>query len=305
MTEQEILEGIKNQNPQVLAKTMSLFESQKDSDKKLAAKILHQIEKDDYPTRVLGITGTPGVGKSTFLNGFVDSLVQRGNKVAILTIDPSSEKTGGSILGDKTRMTDLIKHENVFIRPSASRAMLGGVSANTRDLITLCEAASFDYIFVESVGIGQSEVQLAKIVDFLLLFLAPGGGDDLQGIKKGVLEFTDLLIVNKKDLGKTLALQTASLYGQSLENEPCVISALEKEGFEKVQQQIDSFYEKEDLAKIRFEKRKDFFWTRVESDVIQLIHKLKASDKLNKVLEKYLAKKYDLRKAIRKILKFI
>ncbi len=303
MTEDQILDGILKQNRQILAKAMSLFESSRSEDKKLASKILSEIDKDDYASRVIGVTGTPGVGKSTFLNSFVETLVSRGKKIAILTIDPSSEKNGGSILGDKTRMADLIKYEEVFIRPCASRALLGGITYSTRDLITVCEAAGYDYVFVESVGVGQSEVQLAKIVDFLLLFIAPGGGDDLQGIKKGVLEFADLLVINKKDIDKTLALQTASLYGQSLMRNPLVISALEREGLEDVQKILNEMYSSEDISKLRKNKREIFFWNRVEAEVLSRIKNYKKEEESQEYLKDYLEKKTDFQKIIDKILK--
>lgn len=263
MTKSEILKGLKNKDRLILAKAMTLFESTKKNDQILAQEILSDIERTDYPSRVIGITGTPGVGKSTFLNSFGKILVKENKTIAILTVDPSSEKTKGSILGDKTRMSDLIQYEDVFIRPSSSGALLGGTTATTKDLITLCEAFGFDYIFVESVGVGQSEVQLAKMVDFLLLFLAPGGGDDLQGIKKGILEYTDLLVINKADDNSKLALQTAALYGSSLSHEPYIISALKNTGLDKLMAGIENLYVENDISEIRLKNIQNHFWEKL------------------------------------------
>ncbi len=147
----------------------------------------------------IGITGVPGVGKSTFIEAFGELLTKQGNKVAVLAIDPTSQKTKGSILGDKTRMDKLSRNANVFIRPSPSGAALGGVSFNTRETILLCEAAGFNVIIIETVGVGQSETLVRDMVDFFLLLMLAGAGDELQGIKKGIMEMADLVAINKAD----------------------------------------------------------------------------------------------------------
>ena len=147
----------------------------------------------------LGISGPPGVGKSTFIEAFGQHLIDAGHKVAVLAIDPSSKISGGSILGDKTRMTELPRDKDAFIRPSPAGETLGGVARRTREALLLCEAAGFDVVIVETVGVGQSETAVAEMTDMFLLLLAPGGGDDLQGVKRGVMELADLLIVNKAD----------------------------------------------------------------------------------------------------------
>jgi LAO/AO transport system kinase len=152
----------------------------------------------------VGVTGPPGVGKSTFIEALGLHLVERGHRVAVLAVDPSSPVTGGSILGDKTRMERLSQHGAAFIRPSPSGGSLGGVAARTREAMLVCEAAGFDVVLIETVGIGQSEVAVASMVDFFLVLLQPGAGDELQGLKKGVLELADALVVNKAD-GETAA----------------------------------------------------------------------------------------------------
>lgn len=147
----------------------------------------------------IGITGVPGVGKSTFIEALGMHVIERGHKVAVLAIDPSSTRTGGSILGDKTRMGALAQHESAYIRPSPTSGSLGGVARRTREAMLLCEAAGYDVIIVETVGVGQSEIEVADMVDMFVLLLLPGSGDELQGIKKGIVELADLLVVNKAD----------------------------------------------------------------------------------------------------------
>ncbi len=168
----------------------------------------HQIEAQELITSLLpktgkslriGITGVPGVGKSTFIEAFGLHLISQGHKVAVLAIDPSSAKTGGSILGDKTRMEKLSQNENAYIRPSPTSGSLGGVARRTREAMLLCEAAGYDIIIVETVGVGQSETEVADMVDMFMLLLLPGSGDELQGIKKGIVELADLIVVNKAD----------------------------------------------------------------------------------------------------------
>ncbi|KAK3835094.1 MAG: methylmalonic aciduria cblA type [Linnemannia elongata] len=161
-------------------------------------------EKKDQSIRLgksfrIGLSGPPGVGKSTFIEAFGMYLVSKGHRVSVLAVDPSSARTGGSILGDKTRMTELSRHDMAYVRPSPSRGTLGGVARNTTEAITLCEAAGYDICLVETVGVGQSETMVADIVDMFVLLVPPAGGDELQGMKKGIMELSDLVIVNKSD----------------------------------------------------------------------------------------------------------
>jgi LAO/AO transport system kinase len=201
-----------------LAKAITLIESSRAEDNTEAQKLLEKILPYSGKSLRLGITGVPGVGKSTFIESFGLFLISKGHKVAVLAIDPSSPISGGSILGDKTRMELLSQNEHAFIRPSPSLGFLGGVAQKTRESILLCEAAGFDYILVETVGVGQSEFEVADMVDFFLVLMLPNAGDELQGIKKGILELADSVIINKAD-GESLplAMQTLAQYTSAME----------------------------------------------------------------------------------------
>ncbi len=200
-----------------LAKAITLVESTRDDHRADAETLLDLLLPHSGRSLRLGVTGTPGVGKSTFINRLGVSLVERGRRLAVLAVDPSSRTTGGSILGDKTRMADLARRTEVFIRPSPSAGVTGGVAVRTRDAITVCEAAGFDTILVESVGVGQSETAVAGLTDLFLLLVGPGGGDELQGIKRGVMELADLVAINKADGDMTkLAETTAADYRSAL-----------------------------------------------------------------------------------------
>jgi LAO/AO transport system kinase len=191
--------GIRAGERATLARAITLIESKRDDHRKLAHRLVQMLLPETGRALRIGITGTPGVGKSTSIDALGSYLTAQGLKVAVLAVDPSSSRTGGSILGDKTRMTKLSADEHAFIRPSPSSGTLGGVAAKTRETMLLCEAAGFDVILVETVGIGQSETTVAGMVDFFLLLMLPGGGDELQGIKKGVVEIADMIAVNKAD----------------------------------------------------------------------------------------------------------
>src|SRR5690606_29753803 len=182
-----------------LARAITLVESRRVADQEAAEKLLLAILPQTGRAVRLGISGTPGVGKSSFIERFGLLLTGQGKKVAVLAIDPSSQLSGGSILGDKTRMEKLARDPNAFIRPTPAGAALGGVARRTREAMLLTEAAGFDVVLIETVGVGQSETTVAGMVDMFLLLLAPGGGDDLQGIKRGIMELADLVIINKAD----------------------------------------------------------------------------------------------------------
>jgi LAO/AO transport system kinase len=193
------LSGLLSGNRRALAKAITLVESKLPSHREQAQGILEQVLPHSGNSIRIGITGVPGVGKSTFIEAFGLYLISQGKRVAVLAVDPSSPLAGGSILGDKTRMEHLSRREEAFIRPSPAGGALGGVAQKTRESMLLCEAAGYDVILVETVGVGQSEYQVAGMVDFFMVLMLPGGGDELQGIKKGILELADALVINKAD----------------------------------------------------------------------------------------------------------
>jgi LAO/AO transport system kinase len=193
------LETLRSGNRRALAKAITLVESTRDSDRREAQQVLEQALPYAGNSIRIGITGIPGVGKSTFIEAFGLHLVAQGKRVAVLAVDPSSPIAGGSILGDKTRMEELSRREEAFIRPSPAGAALGGVAQKTRETMLLCEAAGYDVILVETVGVGQSEYQVAGMVDFFMVLMLPNAGDELQGIKKGIMELADALVINKAD----------------------------------------------------------------------------------------------------------
>lgn len=193
-------EEILNGNKVALAKAITLVESNKPSHRQMADNLINALLPYSGNSLRIGITGVPGVGKSTFIEVLGIGLIEKYNKkVAVLAIDPSSNLSGGSILGDKTRMNVLSTKSEAFIRPSPSRGFLGGVAHHTRETIVLCEAAGFDYILVETVGVGQSEVAVSAMVDVFVLLMLPGAGDELQGIKRGIMELADILVINKAE----------------------------------------------------------------------------------------------------------
>lgn len=195
----ELTRGIDQSDRMMLSRAITIIESKLASDQQLATKLLDSVIHKTGKSVRIGITGVPGVGKSTFIESFGTHLTALGKKLAVLSIDPSSTLTKGSILGDKTRMTHLSQNSNAFIRPSPAGTSLGGVAQKTRESILLCEAAGFDVILVETVGVGQSETAVRDMVDFFLLLMIAGGGDELQGIKRGIMEMADALVINKAD----------------------------------------------------------------------------------------------------------
>lgn len=212
------VDKLKSGDRRTLAKAITLIESLKAEDQKKAQELLKKILTNNKKSFRLGITGSPGVGKSTFIEHFGQFLISKRHKVAVLAIDPSSPTSGGSILGDKTRMEKLANETDAFIRPTPTSGTLGGVAQKTRESILLCEAAGFDFILVETVGVGQSEYEVASMVDFFMLMILPSGGDELQGIKKGILELADSIIINKADgENLNLAKQTQAQYQSALQ----------------------------------------------------------------------------------------
>ena len=195
----DYVDGVLNCDRALLAQAITLIESLNDDHRATADAVLNELLIQNQDSIRIGITGVPGVGKSTFIENFGKQLTSLDHKVAVLAVDPTSSRTGGSILGDKTRMQELSRDKNAFIRPSPTSGTLGGVTRVTRETIVLCEAAGFDVILVETVGVGQSEIMVSQMVDFFLALMLPGAGDELQGIKKGILEIADMIAVNKAD----------------------------------------------------------------------------------------------------------
>jgi LAO/AO transport system kinase len=206
---QYYIEGVLNRNRLILARTITLIESNLPSHQEIARIIIDKLLPSTGKAYRLGITGVPGAGKSTFIESFGTMLTGLGHRVAVLAIDPSSTRSGGSILGDKTRMEKLAVNDRAFIRPSPSQGTLGGVARKTRETMLICEAAGFDVVIVETVGVGQSETTVASMVDFFLILMIAGAGDELQGIKKGVLEVADAIVINKADGDNVLRAEIA------------------------------------------------------------------------------------------------
>ena len=195
----ELVDGVQAGNRAVLARAITLVESRKVEHRALAVRLMQRILPFTGKAMRVGITGVPGVGKSTTIDALGTHLLEQGHRVAVLAVDPSSSRTGGSILGDKTRMARLSMDERAFVRPSPASGTLGGVASKTRETLLLCEAAGYDVIIIETVGVGQSETAVADMTDTFLVLMLPGAGDELQGIKKGVLELADIVAVNKAD----------------------------------------------------------------------------------------------------------
>lgn len=258
---------------EALSSCITLLESTLPSDKDLANDLIQRCLPLTGRSVRIGITGVPGVGKSTFIESFGKLLVSQGKKVAVLAIDPSSGTSGGSILGDKTRMQDLSVMKEVFIRPSAAGTTLGGVARKTRESIFLCEAAGFDVILIETVGVGQSETMVHSMVDFFLLLMLAGAGDELQGIKRGIMEMADALVITKADGDNLKKAQLASReYANAMHLFPpkqsgwtalsFTCSAYNNENIDKVWNTVDSFVNQTKLNGYFVEHRKvqDKYW---------------------------------------------
>jgi len=208
-----VLEG----DRRALARAITLVESSRDDHREAAHALLEIARQSGREALRIGLSGTPGVGKSTFIEAFGKLLTGQGLRVAVLAVDPSSARSGGSILGDKTRMEQLSRDPNAFIRPSPSQSTLGGVARRTREAISLCEAAGFDLVLIETVGVGQSETMVAEASDIFVLLIAPAGGDELQGVKRGIMEMADMILVNKSDGElKPAATRTCADYSGAL-----------------------------------------------------------------------------------------
>ncbi len=262
-----------------------------------AATLLEKCLPFSGNARRIGITGVPGVGKSTFIETFGRQLTSAGHKVAVLAIDPTSSRTGGSILGDKTRMNELARDPNAFIRPSAASDTLGGVARATRETIMLCEAAGYDCIIVETVGVGQSETAVHGMVDFFLLLMLAGAGDDLQGIKRGIMEMADGMVITKADGANILnAERAARQYQSALHLFPptgngwapkvTVSSALENTGFNHLHNMLDEFFSEVSASgwMLKNRQRQDLVWLD-EAIRYEVKDALRRNSEANRLLE--------------------
>jgi LAO/AO transport system kinase len=296
------LDGIlKENNFMVLAEAITLLESEVAEHRLMTDKILAQCFKHRSHTRRIGITGSPGVGKSSFIEKIALKLKKSGGTIAVLSIDPTSVDNRGSILGDKTRMTTLSQHNEIFIRPSPSRSHLGGTNMYTYEAIIMCEAAGIELIIIETVGVGQSEHQIREMVDCTVLLLLPGAGDDLQGIKKGITEIADIVIINKADGERVnLANKIQKDYRSSshlarLNKSEWIIpvlkySSLNGEGEEEVLKQINAYFQhtkaNDFYLKNRLQQQKKWLNMRVEEFCIDSVRSLLLSqNNLNTLLE--------------------
>lgn len=278
---QDILNG----DRRALARAITLVESTRDDHREQARDLLQSLSNANRQALRIGLSGTPGVGKSTFTEAFGMMLIDLGLKVAVLAVDPSSTISGGSILGDKTRMEHLSREKNAFIRPSPSQTALGGVTRRTRESIALCEAAGFDVILVETVGVGQSETMVADMTDIFLLLLAPAGGDELQGVKRGIMEIADIILVNKADGDlKAQATRTCADYAGALQlmrkrpRDPdgfpkaMTISSIENNGLDDAWADIQTLHEWRKDSGVSASRRKEqavvWFQSEIENGLL-------------------------------------
>lgn len=280
-----------------LARAITVVESTRPEHRRQAERLLQRLAPQDGESLRVGISGAPGVGKSTFIEALGQHVIEAGHAVAVLAIDPSSVVSGGSILGDKTRMTGLARHARAFIRPTPAGSAHGGVAARTREAIVLCEAAGFDVVFVETLGVGQSDTAAADVTDAFVLLLAPGGGDELQGIKRGNLELADLVLVNKAD-GELVeaAGRTAAEYGNALRllrprfagwTVPVrTCSALNGDGvaqaWSTLERYRDALQASSELQRRRSEQARAWMWSEVTAS---LLDKLRTDAELGRQIE--------------------
>jgi LAO/AO transport system kinase len=293
----ELADRVRDGDRRALARAITLVESTR-ADHRLEADGLLQavLPSSGGATRV-GISGPPGVGKSTFIEALGLEVVAHGHRLAVLAVDPSSRRSGGSILGDKTRMAELARADEVFIRPSPGGTQLGGVARHTREALLLCEAAGFDVVFVETIGVGQSEVAVADMVDLFLLLVPPAGGDELQGIKRGIMELADLVVVNKADGDLAAAAgRTAADYRNAVHllrpkwrawtTPVLTCSALRAQGIDEVWDAVDRFEQalraSGELDELRSGQARSWLWAELQDG---LLDQLRADPEVRQLLE--------------------
>jgi LAO/AO transport system kinase len=281
--------GIRARDRSVLGRAITLVESNATADQRFAQELLIALLPDTGKAHRIGISGIPGVGKSTFIDAFGSLLTAAGHRVAVLAVDPTSGVTGGSILGDKTRMARLSRDDHAFIRPSPSSGSLGGVTRKTRESMLVCEAAGFDVILVETMGVGQSETVVADMVDFFLVLMLPGAGDELQGIKRGILELADMVAINKADTSPEAArvakrdyLSALRVMRGSTESAAdggvhvLTMSAQTGQGlqplWDEMREQLERMEQRGGLAQRRRDQLLRWMWSMVQGRVVDALH---------------------------------
>lgn len=283
LTHRDYIDGVLNGDRAVLGRAISLVESNRQEHQEKAQQLLVELLPHTGKAYRVGITGVPGVGKSTFIEAFGTNLTAQDHKVAVLAVDPTSGVSGGSILGDKTRMNQLGRDSNAFIRPSPTSGSLGGVHRKTRETVLLCEAAGFDTILIETVGVGQSETMVANMVDFFLVLMLPGAGDELQGIKRGILELADLIAVNKADANEQAAKLARREYRNALHlmrplspnwtPDAVICSGLKNNGLDSIWKQIQKhrtiMQDSGELTEKRRNQSHAWMWSMVEQQLLQ------------------------------------
>lgn len=286
LSTEQWVEGVLAGDRATLARAITLVESRNPAHRVQAQQLLQALLPHSGGARRIGLSGVPGVGKSTFIEAVGLKLCRAGHKVAVLAVDPSSQRRGGSILGDKTRMAELSVHPNAFIRPSPSGGTLGGVAAMTRETLLLMEAAGYDTVLVETVGVGQSETMVADMTDFYLVLMLPGAGDDLQGIKKGVLELADMVVVNKADGDTAVRARHAArdyqgaLHMLAIQDPDWPVpvqtcSAIEGHGLDELWDKVGEYFDKlGPIGRIQARRRQQqlqWMWAMVDSGLKEIL----------------------------------
>jgi len=287
LSAKEYIDGILSGDRVILSRGITVVESNLESDKILAKEIIQAILPSSGNSLRIGITGVPGVGKSTFIEAFGKHLITKGHKVGILSIDPSSQRSKGSILGDKTRMEELANLEDAYIRPSATGDTLGGVANKTGETMLLCEAAGYDVILIETVGVGQSETAVHGMTDFFLLLMLSGAGDELQGIKKGIMEMADMVVINKADgdnikkseIARRQYQNALHIFPQSDSGWSPVVttaSAIKNIGIDKVWEEIEKYKKLVDengyFDKNRIQQQIQWMYNNINEELKQLFY---------------------------------
>ena len=311
----DFIKELKNKNNKALSKAITLVESTLEKDQKKASDLISKLKSNNNSIRI-GVTGIPGVGKSTFIEKFGKQFIDKGKRVAVLAIDPSSEKTKGSILGDKSRMEILSADKNSFIRPSSNSGTLGGVTNKTKDSILLCEEAGFDIIIIETVGVGQSETTVSKLVDVMILLTITGAGDQLQAIKRGIIELAHLIVITKDDGdNKNNVKQTLIELKNIISINPPIdknwqtiiekCSAKEDTGIDNIYQIVNNFIINSKNHNLFLSKRKkqEEFWIKriINEEIGNRKFKKISTNNLNKIISEIISKKKSLNEALNEL----